>query len=169
MLTQNPKLFEPLENWYQTVFPNLNLSNVKVDNNLTSLPIPPQDVIQAEKDDGYMGLYGWKIVIQETKAILEDMLQDKVIPNMQLIYYPKNGYMNWHTNSNNPSTRIYIVRSTGNPKSCMKFKDKIIYDKPLWSVNIFDVGKDSWHCVDAKTERLSLGFHYNGNTHHSFT
>ena len=90
MLTQNPKLFEPLENWYQTVFSNLKLSNVKVDNNLTSLPIPSQDVIQAEKDDGYMGLYGWKIVIQETKTILENLLQDKVIPNMQLIYYPKN-------------------------------------------------------------------------------
>ena len=97
------------------------MSNVKVDNNLTSLPIPSQDVIQAEKDDGYMGLYGWKIGIQQTKTILEDMLQNKVIPNMQLIYYPKNGYMNWHTNSNNPSTRIYLVRSTENPKSYMKF------------------------------------------------
>ena len=62
MLTQNPKLFEPLENWYQTVFSNLKLSNVKVDNNLTSLPIPSQDVIQAEKDDGYMGLYGLSLI-----------------------------------------------------------------------------------------------------------
>ena len=91
--------FEPLENWYQTVFPNLNLSNVKVDNNLTSLPIPPQDVIQAEKDDGYMGLYGWKIVIQETKAILERLIE---VGNIGL-------RLNMTTNGTNVNPKFYNI------------------------------------------------------------
>ena len=163
MTTQNLKLFLPLEEWYENIFSKLKFPKIKLDNNLTHKSIPLYDIPKTTMNDGHVGLYGWEIVIQQTKTILENIIQDVVIPNMQMIYYPNNGYMNWHTNSNNPAKRIYLVRSTDNPKSRMKFKDRIIEDKPMWSVNIFDVKKDTWHCVDAKTERLSLGFQYKGN------
>jgi len=160
---QKNELYSVLEDWHKTIFPQLNLRNINVDNNLTHEDIPLHDIAKTKVNDGHKGLYGWKHIIQQTKVILEDLIQDVVIPNMQLVYYPPNGYMNWHTNSNNPSTRIYLVRSTDTPESKMKFKDKVIEDKPFWSFNIFEVGKNTWHCIDAKTERLSLGFHYKGN------
>lgn len=163
MPTQNHKLFKPLENWYKNIFINLKFSKIKIDNNKTNSAIPSHDIPQTKIDDGHLALYGWKIVIQETRKILEDLIEDVVTPNMQIIYYPSNGYMNWHTNSNNQSIRIYLVRSTMQPESKMKFKNKIIDDKPLWSYNIFKITQDTWHCIDAKTERLSLGFHYKGN------
>lgn len=156
------KLYSVLENWHNNVFVKLKFSNIKIDNNLTHQKIPTHNITRTTINDGHIGLYGWEHIIQQTKNILEHIIQDKVIPNMQLIYYPTNGYMNWHTNSNNPSTRIYLVRASENPSSKIKFKNKIIKDKPFWSFNIFKIKDKTWHCIDAKTERLSLGFHYKG-------
>jgi hypothetical protein len=156
-------LYSVLENWYNNVFVKLKFSKIKTDNNLTHQKIPKYNIAKTTINDGHIGLYGWKHIIQQTKTIVEDIIQDQVIPNMQLIYYPKNGYMNWHTNSDNPSTRIYLVKAEQNPLSEMRFENKIIKDNPLWSFNIFKIEDKTWHCVNALTPRLSLGFHYQGN------
>ena len=151
------------ENWYQQFFKQIKLPKIKIDNNQINKGIPNTDIPMSVRNDGWFPLYGFEIFINKFKLFLEQELDTQITPNMQLIYYPKNGYMNWHTNSNNPSTRIYLVRAIENPLSEMEFQDKIIKDRPLWSFNSFKIENKTWHCVNAKTERLSLGFQYKGN------
>lgn len=156
-------LFDYTENWYQQYFKQIKLSTIKLDNNQIDKGIPNKDIPKVGNNDGWYAFYGYKIFINKVKNYLEQILEAKLTPNMQLIYYPKNGYMNWHTNSDNPCTRIYLVRAEKNPLSEMRFENKIIKDKPLWSFNVFKIEDKTWHCVNALTPRLTLGFHYKGN------
>lgn len=156
-------LFDYTENWYQQFFKQIKLPKIKTDNNQIDKGIPNKDIPKVGNNDGWYPFYGYEIFINKVKNYLEQILEAKITPNMQLIYYPKNGYMNWHTNSDNPCTRIYLVRAEENPLSEMRFKNKIIKDKSLWSFNVFKIKDKTWHCVNALTPRLSLGFHYKGN------
>jgi hypothetical protein len=155
--------FNILENWYQKFFSQIKIPKIKIDNNQTSNSIPNKDITMSERNDGWFAVYGFEHIIKQVKNFLENRIKETLTPNMQFIYYPKNGYMNWHTNSNNPSTRIYLVRAEENPLSEMRFENKIVKDKPLWSFNVFKIEDKTWHCVNALTPRLSLGFHYQGN------
>ena len=75
------------------------------------------------------------------------------------IWYPPGGWMDWHTNSNNPGKRLYVAWSeTGN--SGMKwFCDGAVVDdpdQPGWNVRIFDTPQ--WHMVYANCWRYSVGW-----------
>jgi len=80
------------------------------------------------------------------------------------LYYPRSGYMGWHTNSNHPGHRIYVSYSNrANSNTFSYVKDGRVvqsFDKPGFTVRHFEVYSDElfWHRVDAKTPRFSLGF-----------
>jgi hypothetical protein len=92
-------------------------------------------------------------------------LLSPVFPNNKVgisgrIWYPKNGYMGWHTNGDHPGYRMYASWSNEGGKSFFRYKenDKIItsYDKQGWNYRLFKV--PIWHCVYSDTNRISLGF-----------
>lgn len=80
-------------------------------------------------------------------------------------WYPDNGYMGWHTNSDNKGFRLYcsFVREPG--KSFFRFrhpKTKEIvtsWDKDGWNFRLFRIDDDLlWHSVYSETDRFSIGY-----------
>ena len=81
------------------------------------------------------------------------------------IWYPVNGYMGWHTNSNNMGYRIYCTYAREEGKSFFRYRDpyskEIItsYDKQGWNFRMFKISYDHlWHCIYSETDRLSIGY-----------
>lgn len=79
-----------------------------------------------------------------------------------IIYYPPEGGMGWHTNAkSNGCRRVYCAWSE-NGNSGMnwynKTEDKLEIDKDDigWNIRIFEIPQ--WHCVWAKCNRISFGF-----------
>lgn len=71
-------------------------------------------------------------------------------------YYPPSGGIGWHTNSNTPGFRAYVVRAPGGV-SFMKTADGLFPDRNA-HVNVFGIADGgAWHCVGAHTERWSIG------------
>ena len=77
-----------------------------------------------------------------------------------------NGYMGWHTNSNNPGKRWYFIYNTDDNSSFMRFinpkneKMTTQYEPKGWSLNHFEIGNRKnplWHCLYTKTQRFSIG------------
>lgn len=75
--------------------------------------------------------------------------------------------MGWHTNSNNPGTRIYLTYTLEAKKSFFDYVDQgeIIEtaDDEGWSCRRFHVSKEDllWHRVRSETDRISVGFYGN--------
>jgi hypothetical protein len=76
------------------------------------------------------------------------------------IWYPPGGFMDWHTNSNNPGKRLYVSWSeTGEGGMKWLNENNIIVDdpdKPGWNVRIFDTPQ--WHMVYTDCWRFSIGW-----------
>lgn len=90
-----------------------------------------------------------------TESYSSDSCYPGVLPR-GMYYYPSGGGMGWHTNSDKPGWRAYVVRVPENARSYFKTIEGIIPDKN-GHANLFKTGPDSWHCVDALTERWSFG------------
>ncbi|MDX2074082.1 MAG: hypothetical protein SFX19_06940 [Alphaproteobacteria bacterium] len=86
------------------------------------------------------------------------------------LYPAENGFMDWHTNHNNPGPRIYLVWCEEGGKSCFftspdggKTINKS-YEPAGWSVNVFMLGDEKnpyWHAISSGgTNRISLGFRH---------
>jgi hypothetical protein len=80
-------------------------------------------------------------------------------------YYPKGGYMSWHTNSDKPEKHIYITYVDEPNKSFFRSSvdGKIItdWDSEKLNVRVFDVVDKEpfyWHCVYSECNRYSFGF-----------
>ena len=80
-------------------------------------------------------------------------------------YYPKNGYMSWHTNSDKPEKHVYITYVDEPNKSFFRsyVDGKIItdWDSKKLTVRVFDVVNKEplyWHCVYSDCNRYSFGF-----------
>lgn len=72
-----------------------------------------------------------------------------------LFYYPPGGGMGWHTNSNAPGWRIYVVRAEG--LSWMHTPDGRMADRSVHA-NVFKIEEGGcWHAVEAESARWSLG------------
>lgn len=75
-------------------------------------------------------------------------------------YYPPGGHYGWHTNSNNPGKRLYLVHVLDGGKSFFRWIEngeaKTSYDEQGWNARLFPV--PCWHCVYSDTERISIGF-----------
>ena len=86
-----------------------------------------------------------------------------------LYYYPPGGACGWHTNSNNPGERYYLVWAKEEDKSFFRYYDnekgEIVtqYDKKGWNLKKFKVSDEKllWHCVGSNTTRISIGFKLN--------
>ena len=75
------------------------------------------------------------------------------------IWYPPGGWMDWHTNSNNPGKRLYIAWSETGESGMRWFCDGSVVqdpDQPGWNVRIFDTPQ--WHMVYANCWRYSIGW-----------
>lgn len=80
-------------------------------------------------------------------------------------WYPENGYMGWHTNSNSKGFRLYcsFVREAG--KSFFRHKDPVSkeiitsWDKANWNFRVFKIDDALlWHSVYSETDRFSIGY-----------
>jgi hypothetical protein len=81
------------------------------------------------------------------------------------IWYPVNGFMGWHTNSNSKGYRIYCTYAKEKDKSFFRFRDintgEIItsWDKSGWNLRMFKIGDEHlWHSVFSETDRFSIGY-----------
>lgn len=84
-------------------------------------------------------------------------------------WYPKNGYMGWHTNENHSGQgRFYCNYAAENDKAFFRYQpagtDEVVtsWDINGWTFRYFDLGDKPdtrlWHCVYSNTDRISLGF-----------
>lgn len=123
--------------------------------------LPQNEVEIAEErnlvDLSYAGLNNQLI------HLLQEIYPNYNIINSGMFYYPETGYMGWHTNSNAPCKRVYIVYSDGNSFFRYIKDDKVIteWDKPGVSIKEFDIkdGEEKlWHCIYSFGDRVSIGF-----------
>jgi hypothetical protein len=89
------------------------------------------------------------------------------IVNSGGFYYPPTGYMSWHTNSNKPCKRVYLVYADEDNKSFFRWKDPVTneivtsYDNKGLTIREFDVTGQApylWHCIYSDCNRVSFGF-----------
>lgn len=80
-------------------------------------------------------------------------------------YYPKGGFMSWHTNSDKPQKHVYITYVDQPNKSFFRSfgNDKVItdWDNDILTVRVFDITDIEpyyWHCVYSDCNRYSFGF-----------
>jgi hypothetical protein len=81
------------------------------------------------------------------------------------IWYPNNGYMGWHTNSNNKGFRLYCTYARESNKSFFRYRDpddgEIVtsWDKEGWNFRMFRISENLlWHCVYSETDRFRIGY-----------
>lgn len=80
-------------------------------------------------------------------------------------WYPRGGFMGWHTNLRKPGWRMYINYAEEENKSFLRYRDpdtqKIVtaWDK-IWNFRLFKITplKPFWHAVYSDTNRFSLGY-----------
>jgi hypothetical protein len=80
-------------------------------------------------------------------------------------WYPKGGFMGWHTNLRKPGWRMYVNYATEENKSFFRYRDPMTgeivtsWDKH-WNFRLFiiDAALPFWHCVHSETDRFSLGY-----------
>lgn len=121
--------------------------------------------LKTELDRPYAGEDSRKSVINLSNEQREKLVQsaNELFGSCQLSglsRYPVDGYMGWHTNSNQPGTRIYIVYSWGASSFLWFDGAKIVEDKESIGWNIrkfsFDETELFWHAVVG--ERVAIGF-----------
>lgn len=95
--------------------------------------------------------------------LLKEIYPNYNIINSGFFYYPPTGYMGWHTNSEKPCKRVYIVYSDN--KSFFRYKNKqgdivTVWDKKGVDIKEFDIPKNNklWHCIYSEGNRVSIGF-----------
>lgn len=108
----------------------------------------------------------WKYLKGEPEMIdLGDYLEEvdnQAYVNTGLFYCPPGGFCGWHTNSNSPGPRMYLVWAEEDNKSFFRWKDpytgEIItkWEKKGWNVNKFVA--PVWHTLASWTNRISIGF-----------
>lgn len=106
--------------------------------------------------------------VDETHKLLhvvKTLYPDNNVIGSGAFLYPPTGYMGWHTNSDSPGKRLYIVYCDEDNQSFFKYyKDgKVItdYDKKGINIREFDIPEPPeylWHCVGSNCNRYSFGF-----------
>lgn len=78
--------------------------------------------------------------------------------------YPKEqGFMGWHTNSDQPNARIYLSYAEEGGKSFFRYRDPesgeivTLWDEQGWNARMFETPRDPnklyWHCVYSECDR----------------
>lgn len=100
-------------------------------------------------------------------SYIEKLYPEYAVRRSGFFLYPKNGYMSWHTNSDEPCKRVYVAFADENMKSYFRYfdpnKKEIVTDYDINDVNIreFEItGKYPffWHAVYSKCNRISIGY-----------
>lgn len=81
-------------------------------------------------------------------------------------YYPTNGFMGWHTNSDVPCKHLYITVALGEGLSFFKYRDNsgvIVTDYDNEGINFREFDTTAveplfWHCVYSERDRVSFGY-----------
>ena len=101
------------------------------------------------------------------KPIIKSLFPNGIIKTSGFFYYPKTGYMGWHTNYNTPFDRLYVTYSTG--VSFFRYYDgeKVVtdYDDCGFTIREFKIRAQKpyfWHCVGSNCDRFSFGFQLMG-------
>ena len=107
--------------------------------------------------------------------IIKELYPDKHVYSSGHFYYPKTGYMGWHTNSSQPDEHLYIVYASEDKESFFRYyqDDEVIthYDNKGLNIRTFkatDQRPFFWHCVGSNCDRYSFGYRLlpKDETHH---
>ena len=97
--------------------------------------------------------------------VLNTIFQNHKLEQSGCFYYPKGGFMGWHTNHNTQQDRLYITYVEEDKKSFFRYyeNESIItdYDNKGITIRRFSVGGGPpffWHCVGSETDRYSFGY-----------
>mgnify|MGYP001208571129 CR=1 FL=1 len=97
--------------------------------------------------------------------VLKRIFPDYELNQSGCFYYPKGGFMGWHTNHDTVEDRIYITYTEEDKKSFFRYyKDESIitdYDNKGITIRRFSVAGGPpffWHCVGSETNRFSFGY-----------
>ena len=112
--------------------------------------------------------YKFKLKINQLISEVSKYYKVNDLRIVGFFFYPKNGYIGWHTDKNNIGRRSYLTWAEEDKKSFFRYydnkKQKIVtkYDKKGWKINSFLVKPTElfWHCVYSDTNRISIGFQY---------
>lgn len=114
---------------------------------------PPVDTINIAQDATYID------IDRTTKTSIFSQLSLTDIKLTNIIAYPPNGGMGWHTNGNDIGNRLYISwSSNGDSGMCWYKQNKIVIDQDQKGWNIRHFSVPVWHKVWSKCYRLSFGF-----------
>lgn len=107
--------------------------------------------------------------LMSTKRLLHFLIDQfpgcSITPSGNFLY-PDNGFMGWHTNSNEPFTRCYITFVDDVGLSGFKYLNSTgqiitdVDDEPI-KIRVFDTPEAPslfWHSVYSKCNRYSFGF-----------
>jgi hypothetical protein len=101
-------------------------------------------------------------------ATLESLLEPR--RKMRLFqsgrnWYPRNGYMGWHTNANVQGFRLYCTHAPASRQSYFRYFDpttqkiETSWDTAGWNFKCFRTDLEPlWHCVYSETDRISFGY-----------
>lgn len=102
---------------------------------------------------------------KKIKGIIESLFPGLFVGCSGWFYYPKTGYMGWHTNHDSPTDRIYVTYSSEAKKSFFRYYEdgKVVtdYDDKGITVRRFTARGTKpyfWHCVGSDCDRVSIGF-----------
>jgi hypothetical protein len=108
------------------------------------------------------------IEFPDSVKILSPLLRSRHVTRVGVsgrIWYPDNGFMGWHTNSNNPGFRLYCTYAREGGKSFFRYRHprtkEVVtsWDKEGWTFRVFRVCKELlWHSVYSSTDRFSIGY-----------
>ena len=80
-------------------------------------------------------------------------------------WYPRNGYMGWHTNANVQGFRLYCTHAPSSRQSYFRYFDPVTqkietsWDTAGWNFKCFRTDLEPlWHCVYSETDRISFGY-----------
>ena len=76
-------------------------------------------------DQKYFIDFGGEIT-NKLMHVMQEIYPEYTISDSGYYYYPKTGYMGWHTNSNRPCKRVYITNSDGEAFFRYVKDDKIV-------------------------------------------
>jgi hypothetical protein len=162
----DPRVFARLEEFigdFPTNIPCKNLAHAR-ERTLFGVHIDTTVDIPTAEGDMDMNDLGRSIGLAVVQQVAKSFPGKCVNPSGHW-HYPAGGYMGWHTNSDAPFERVYLVYSE-NGDSMFAYIDPetntpvVHYDDPGWNVYQFTTPKDPlfWHAVMSQCNRFSFGF-----------
>ena len=105
--------------------------------------------------------------LAKSAFIRSGLIKDNQITMSGTGYYPKNGYMGWHTNRCTPGIRVYFNWADQDARSGLYYyyqgynnTRQTIWDSVGWNVRMFSTDHKFpfWHAVFSNCNRISIGF-----------